>query len=180
MTDLIEGKLLSIRTPRKGDGEGMARAWLDAGLYYASLDPEAFHVPKEEGLAAWLEEGAMKAISDDVRFFVADLSGEAIGVLFATFQRPTQDTVWQFVREVGQVRLVIEALTVQRAYWRRGVGTRLMQAAEQWGRERGAVVALLDTYAWSEVSVPFYERRMGYSRRAVRFVKALADGSEDD
>ncbi len=32
---------------------------------------------------------------------------------------------------------------------------------------------LIDTYIESELSVPFYERRMGYKRRAVRFRKAF-------
>lgn len=48
-----------------------------------------------------------------------------------------------------------------------------MEEAEEWGRERGAVIALLDTYVGSEVSVPFYEQRMGYARRALRFKKRL-------
>jgi hypothetical protein len=34
-------------------------------------------------------------------------------------------------------------------------------------------VVRLDTYADSPVSVPFYERHMGYSRRAVVFQKPL-------
>jgi hypothetical protein len=34
-------------------------------------------------------------------------------------------------------------------------------------------VSLLDTWADSPVSVPFWERRMGYSRRSIVFRKAL-------
>lgn len=180
MTDLIDGKALLIGAPCLGDGEGMARAWLDAGLHYASQDPEAFQVPKEGGLAAWLEAGALKERGVDSRFFVADLNGTAVGILWATVQRPIPSAEWQFVREIGQVRLIVEALVVQLAYWRRGVGTRLMQNAEEWGRERGAEVAVLDTYAWSDVSVPFYERRMGYRRRALRFTKRLTNTSLGD
>ncbi len=47
-----------------------------------------------------------------------------------------------------------------------------MEAAERWGRGRGAAIALLDTYD-SPLSVPFYERHLGYSRRAVRLRKDL-------
>jgi hypothetical protein len=36
-----------------------------------------------------------------------------------------------------------------------------MQAIERWARARGAVCAMLDTYAASPLSVPFYERGMG-------------------
>jgi len=45
--------------------------------------------------------------------------------------------------------------------------------AEAWGRDRGAHVARLGTYAHSPVSVPFYENRMGYERRAIIFQKNL-------
>jgi GNAT superfamily N-acetyltransferase len=53
------------------------------------------------------------------------------------------------------------------------VGTVLLEAAEAWGRTRGARVARLDTYAHSPVSVPFYEDHMGYRRRSIVFQKRL-------
>ena len=49
----------------------------------------------------------------------------------------------------------------------------LLTAAEAWGRDRGAEVVRLDTYADSPVSVPFYEQRMGYQRRSIVFQKPL-------
>jgi hypothetical protein len=39
-----------------------------------------------------------------------------------------------------------------------------MEAVEEWARSRGAVIALVDTYIKSPLSMPFYEQRMGYSR----------------
>ena len=55
---------------------------------------------------------------------------------------------------------------------RRGVATLLVEKAEAWGREQGASVVLLDTWAESPVSVPFWER-MGYGRRSIVFRKPL-------
>ena len=46
-------------------------------------------------------------------------------------------------------------------------------AAEAWGRSQNAVIALLDTYSESPISIPFYEQRMGYRRRAVHLRKSL-------
>jgi hypothetical protein len=40
-------------------------------------------------------------------------------------------------------------------------------------RSKGAVVAVCDTYIDSTLSVPFWEERMGYSRRAIIFRKPL-------
>jgi hypothetical protein len=42
-----------------------------------------------------------------------------------------------------------------------------MEAVEAWARERGAALVLLDTWVDSPVSVPFYERRMRFSRRGL-------------
>jgi GNAT superfamily N-acetyltransferase len=67
----------------------------------------------------------------------------------------------------------VDALLIDRDQWRHGAGTVLLEAAEAWGRDRGAQVARLDTYAHSPVSVPFYEDRMGYQRRSIIFQKQL-------
>jgi GNAT superfamily N-acetyltransferase len=87
--------------------------------------------------------------------------------------RPMPDAGRQLVREVGQLRVFVNALAVQAAYRRRGVGTRLLEAVEGWGRQQGATLISLDTFIDSPLSVPFYQRRMGYQRRAIIFQKRL-------
>jgi hypothetical protein len=49
-----------------------------------------------------------------------------------------------------------------------------LEAAESWGRDHDAVVARLHTYPGSPISVPFYERHMGYQRRSILFQKPLS------
>ncbi len=56
---------LVIREPKPGDGEGLARAWMDAGRYYAELSLEDFQVPQSDGLAASFEEDLAKPRTDD-------------------------------------------------------------------------------------------------------------------
>jgi hypothetical protein len=48
-----------------------------------------------------------------------------------------------------------------------------MKDLERWGREQGAELVLAETHAQSPLSIPFWERRMAYERRSVRFVKRL-------
>jgi GNAT superfamily N-acetyltransferase len=74
--------------------------------------------------------------------------------------------------ELDQRRLFINALLTARSHWRRGVGSALVAAAEAWGRDRGASVAVMDTYADSPVSVPFWHGR-GYRTRGVIMHKRL-------
>jgi GNAT superfamily N-acetyltransferase len=165
---------VQIRPPRSGDGEGMARVWLTAGAYYADLDPAHFHVPSAEGLAASFEADikATSKDSDKLRL-VADRDNLVAGWLTAHVEHPYTNAAHQQVRELGWTRLVVDALMVDQAVWRQGTGTALLEAAESWGRERGAVVVRLHTYPDSPVSVPFYERHMGYERRSILFQKSL-------
>ena len=163
----------TLRPPRVGDGEDLARIWMEIGGYYAGLAADLFRVPDAVGLAAWFEEWAPTINSEDVLFLVAERGGRIVGSVFATISRPAGDARWQVESELGLVRVTIEALGVEQASWRQGVGTELMTAAEEWARGRGAVVALLDTWIGSPVSVPFYEHRMGYDRRALRMRKTL-------
>jgi hypothetical protein len=54
-----------------------------------------------------------------------------------------------------------------------------MVAIEEAGRAQDAAVAVLDTNLLSGLSVPFYEDRMAYQRRAVMFRKALGRADHD-
>ena len=164
---------LQIRPPRAGDGAGLAKSWLDAGKYYHQLAPAVFQIPEEEGLATWFEDGLLKRDSEDL-YLVADYSGQAVGLVEAAIDPPDPSAAWQFVRDLAYTRLSIHVLVVQQAYWRHGIGRQLILAAEEWGRDRGARIAFLDTFIESPVSIPFYEQRMGYQRRSIRFQKLFA------
>lgn len=146
---------------------------MSAAAYYAELDPEHFQVPvpAAERDAESADEGGRD--SDNSLRLVAESDGEVVGWLAARVEQPAANAAVQLTREHGWVRLLVDALIVDRGYWRGGAGTALLQAAEEWGRARGAQVVRLDTYAHSPVSVPFYEERMGYQRRAIVFQKRL-------
>jgi ribosomal protein S18 acetylase RimI-like enzyme len=163
-----------IRRPQPGDGAGVARAWIDAGLYYAEISPKLFQVPPADGLTDWIEQWLLTGHSESTLLQVAETAGEVVGCIVVVLHQPMESASRQLIRELGLVRVEIELLVVAEAYRRQGIGTRLMQAAEAWARNKGAVVALLNTYVDSPLSVPFYEDRLGYRRRALRFRKDLA------
>jgi GNAT superfamily N-acetyltransferase len=163
-----------IRPPRPGDGQGMARVWLSAGAYYADLDPAHFQLPSAEGLAESFEaDFTARSTDPDFLQLVTDQDGLVAGWLTAHLEHPAASTAHQLIRELGWTRLSVDALVVDRAIWRQGIGTALLKAAESWGRDHGAAVVRLSTYPGSQVSVPFYERHMGYQRRSILFQKPL-------
>ena len=55
-----------------------------------------------------------------------------------------------------------------------------MTAAETWGKGHGVEIVPLDTYLRSPTSVPFYESRMGYARRAVIFRKEIETAPDSE
>jgi GNAT superfamily N-acetyltransferase len=160
-----------VRAARPGDGAGIARCHLDSAVYYTALAPELFRLPDEDGLLEFVEPSEEPA--EDVLELVAELDGEVAGHLEARIDPPLDSARYQLVSSVGEKRLFINALATAEAFKRRGVGTRLVEAAEQWGRERGATIALLDTWVDSPSSVPFWEQGLGYARRSIIFSKRL-------
>jgi GNAT superfamily N-acetyltransferase len=163
---------VTVRVARPGDGGGISRAWASAAGYYADLDPRHFQVPSDGAPAGGWDEQFGREERDGLQL-VALAGNEVVGWLAARIEPPVANAAAQLTREPGWTRLVVDALIVHRDHWRAGAGTALLEAAEDWGRERGATVVRLDTYINSPVSVPFYEERMGYERRSVVFQKFL-------
>jgi GNAT superfamily N-acetyltransferase len=162
---------VSIRAARPGDGEAIARMHLENAAYYRALAPDSFRMPDEAGLADAVEPPAEP--DPATLELVAEIDGEAVGYLGAHLIAPDEHARFQMVPYLAAPRLWIDSLGTLRRHWRRGVGGLLVEAAESWGRERGAVVAMCDTWVGSPVSLPIWERRMGYGRRAVILEKPL-------
>jgi GNAT superfamily N-acetyltransferase len=164
---------IRLRPATAGDGADLAQAWLEGGRYYAGLDPKRFRVPEEDGLADWIESAIAGDRGEDQTWIVAELDGEVVGDLTAHVDRAADDARWQLMRDLGESILKIDSLMVREHRRRRGVGTALMNAAEEWGRTRGASAVYLSTYHDSPSSVPFYEKRMNYERASIGFWRAL-------
>ena len=118
---------VQIRPPRSGDGEGMARVWLSAGAHYVDLDPVHFQLPSAEGLAESFEADIESRSSDtDSYGLVAEEAGEVAGWLTAHLEHPSPGASYQLIRELGWTRLMVDAVMVDRALWRQGIGTALL------------------------------------------------------
>ena len=70
------------------------------------------------------------------------------------------ETVGGLIAETARGLLLIDLFWLAPGYRRRGLGSRLLHAAEEEGRRRGCRVAWLDTYDFQ--ARPFYERH-GYA-----------------
>jgi GNAT superfamily N-acetyltransferase len=164
---------LVVRDATAADAEGITSLSRENGAYYAQLAPDDFRVPDEEGFVEFIRDDDDWRARPDTISLVAEVDGEVAGYLEASLQTPVESARWQAQRDLAETRLLIGFVGTADRYKRRGVATRLVEAAEAWGRAHGASVALCDTFVDSPLSVPFWEERMGYRRRAIVFRKSL-------
>jgi len=162
---------VTIRPGRAADATAITRMYLEFGRFYLGLDADDFQLPDEDGLLEYVE--ADVETEPGAVCLVAELDGEPAGALWARIVEPRDDARFQINPNFGATQLYIDFLMTAEEHRRRGVGAALVAAAEQWGRERGATVALCDTYAASPLSVPFWHDGMGYRTRSLNLVKPL-------
>lgn len=163
---------IAVRAAQRGDGSAIASLSQDSANYYCDLAPDAFRRPEERGQAEWIDSFLPVEDGDEIAL-VAEIGGEIVGFIEARLEQPLKSARYQTDPSLGELRLFINALLTARMCWRRGVGSALVAAAETWGQERGATVAVMDTYADSPVSVPFWQGR-GYRTRALTMRKQLS------
>jgi GNAT superfamily N-acetyltransferase len=163
-----------IREYRDGDAAGIVQIIREGARFYAELAPEYFRLPDEEGFIELIDNDSHWRDAPDNLALVAEVNREVAGYLEANVQPPLGTAKWQWERDVGETRLMINFVATADRFKRQGIAARLVKAAEDWGRLKGAAAAICDTYIESPLSVPFWERRMAYKRHKVVFRKPLA------
>lgn len=94
-------------------------------------------------------------------------SDQMVGFLWGQYREREESHTHQ------QRRMVfIDNLVVARSHHGTGVGRALMDAAEAWGRNRGATEAVLTVWQFNEGAIKFYER-LGYESEQIRMYKPL-------
>ena len=164
---------VEVRAAQLGDGAALARVWLDNARYYVDLFPDDFRMPDEAGLAEWFELQLGRPRSAEEVHLVAVVDGSVGAFAYARLTEPDEHSSRQMLADYPYRRVHVEALGTAEAFQRRGLATALVEAIEAWAREKGARAISAETYLQSPVSIPFWERRMGYRRRSVMLTKRL-------
>jgi aminoglycoside 3-N-acetyltransferase I len=165
---------LHVRSARAGDGEAIARGWDELGAMLEALDPTTFRRPEATGLGAWMEADLASDLADDsMVVLVSEVDGRVVGFITAQLEPAVEHAERQVAREFDRPRGTIHVMAVEAAHRRQGIGTALLEAAEGRLRERGAEIVFLDTHVRNDPGIAFYERRMGYARRSLRYSKRL-------
>jgi GNAT superfamily N-acetyltransferase len=149
------------------DADGIAALIRESNAYYAALAPEFFVPIDDDGLAEWIA-GDQEWLAEPTNLaLVAEVEEEVAGYLEASIRSVGPFARFSGNRDLREPSLSINALITAERHKRKGVGTRLVEAAEEWALEQGVTLAVCDTFLGSPQSVPFWEHRMGYERRSV-------------
>jgi GNAT superfamily N-acetyltransferase len=105
--------------------------------------------------------------NENSAIFLGEVASQPVG--FAeVYVREDQPDPARVSRKYGH----LQSLMVREEFRRHGGGTRLLEAAEKWGREKGATEMRLETWEFAEGPLEFYEHR-GYRTLRRTLVREL-------
>jgi GNAT superfamily N-acetyltransferase len=160
---------ISIREARRRDAAGLWALYWEFQEHHARALPDrlrGFADPEAHRDDLYPELARLFASPLDA-VLVAELDGEVVG-LAEVGLREDADRPGRVWRRVG----VLNGLMVRAGARRRGVGARLLAAAEAWARARGAAELRCDVWELAGGPLPFYARR-GYRTLSRTLVKPL-------
>jgi ribosomal protein S18 acetylase RimI-like enzyme len=142
---------------------------MESAEYHARIDPERYAPPALETISArYCEE--LRDLSGSAvprTIFVAELAGEIVGFVEAQLEQ-SPDLMH---REMTYCH--ISEIAVSSRNQEQGIGTQLLRAAEDWGRDQGAQFASLEYHVANPSAARFYQRRMGYLPAATIAIKSI-------
>jgi len=169
MSEALNLTAITIRPAAAIDADGIARTFLESAEYHAELDPERYSPPAIKTILARYREGRQHpsdAIGRGITL-VAELGSEIVGFIDAHLEQSPdpmhRELVYCHVAEIA----------VSSRHHNRGIGGRLLRAAEDWGRRQGAEFASLEYHTANTRASMFYEGCMGYRAKHVTAIKRL-------
>jgi ribosomal protein S18 acetylase RimI-like enzyme len=155
-----------IRPAVAGDADGLTRTFLESAAHHARLDPTRYFVPNADLVAARYREGRQHDDAATSITLVAELSGEIAGFVDVRLTHSPDP----MHREITYCHIV--EIAVSQAHQHAGIGRKLLQAAEDWGRREGAEFASLEYLAANAGAAAFYQK-LGYDIAALTAIKRL-------
>jgi ribosomal protein S18 acetylase RimI-like enzyme len=166
--DVRDPEAVTIRPAVAEDAAGIARTFVDSAHHHARLDSARYEVPPEDAITARYREGRQHSAGDrdTSTTLVAEVGGEIVGFVDVRLEQSPDP----MHREITYCHIVEIAVGGDRQG--RGIGRRLLRAAEDWGVRHGAQLASLEYLANNTGAAAFYER-LGYHVASVTAIKRL-------
>ena len=169
MGDARSTETIEIRSAVPQDADGITRVFIDSAEHHAELDPERYRVPAADAISARYREGRQHPsdAGGEVVTLVAEIGGEVVGFVDARMERSPDP----MHREIVYCHIV--EIAVRNGQRGRGIGERMLAAAEAWGRQHGAQFASLEYNVANVRASSFYQKKMGYRAAGTLAIKRL-------
>jgi ribosomal protein S18 acetylase RimI-like enzyme len=158
-----------VRPAVSSDADGIALVFIESAVHHARLAPDRYTIPAMESISARYRTGQQDGthLPTGNVTFVAELRGDIVGFVDARLDRSPdpmhRDLLYCHIGEIA----------VSAEHQSRGIGGRLLRAAEDWGRHSGAEFAYLEYHADNLRAGAFYQQRMGYRVAALAAIRRL-------
>jgi ribosomal protein S18 acetylase RimI-like enzyme len=162
--------VLSIRPANDRDIEALCEIYYDFHEFHVCGVPTHLRSlgDREQWDRSYLREALGKIIkSEDSEIFVAEVAGKLAG-LIEVYVRQDGDEATLVKYQYAE----LQSLMVSGPFRRNGVGTRLVEVAQQWAREKGATEMRLGVWEFNEAAREFYEA-VGFRTLKRRMVAEL-------
>jgi ribosomal protein S18 acetylase RimI-like enzyme len=158
---------VTVRTATAQDAEAITRIYIQSADHHANIDAERYCIPPEEFILERYRTGGQHVAGSEASTLVAEAGGQLLGFADIRLNQSTdpmhKDLIYCHIVEIA----VREDIRSQ------GIGERLMRAAEDWGRDRGAELMSLEYNGANKRAAQFYNERMGYRAASIMAIKRL-------
>jgi GNAT superfamily N-acetyltransferase len=147
---------ISVRLAELRDREALCRLYHEFHQFHVRGVPDrllGLGEPPESYEGSELYQALEKIIQeDDAAIFVAEVARQPVG-LVEVYLRQDEPNPLRVSRRYGY----LQSLMVYEPFRRRGVGTRLLETAQNWAREKGAAEMRLEIWEFEAGPLRFYE-----------------------
>jgi ribosomal protein S18 acetylase RimI-like enzyme len=144
---------MRIRPATEPDFVGLCRLWAEVDRLHAELQPGFFLQPPEPPRDRRALQRQLRAEDQITLVAESDAGGGLLGLAAARLVDTPAQPQLRPCR-----RLYVEELVVGSRWQGMGVGSALLEAAEGWGRQRGARQTLLTVWEGNREAQAFYSR----------------------
>jgi GNAT superfamily N-acetyltransferase len=145
---------IEVRPAIKADYPSLLSIMAEIERQHVDALPQIFRASPQNECVKMLDE---ILADNDAVLLVAEKNGEVIGYINLCYKKFGDDAML-----VPRYYVGIRDLAVARKHHRSGAGSVLMQAAENWARERGAATLELNVWDFNSGAFAFYQE-MGFS-----------------
>jgi len=156
-----------IRQANKHDLEALSRLYAEFHEFHVRGVPDRL-LRFDSSRVTELHAALQKIIENkDAVILVAEVDGQLVG-LGEVYMREDSPNPLKVQHKYGH----LQSMIVTESYRGRGIGTRILEAVEQWAKEKNAAEVRLDTWEFKEGPLEFYEKR-GYNTLRRTLVRRL-------